>query len=115
MRVPKYYQVKNEILTLITDLAPGSAMPTERELAERFETSRTTVRQAIAELVEKARGSLGACTKSLCDGIAADLACRARRSFANAKRQAKTVRGDERIAAIDVCRARGLGRVAARL
>ena len=50
LRVPKYYQVKNEILELIADLAPGSAVATERELAERFETSRTTVRQAIAEL-----------------------------------------------------------------
>ena len=30
-------------------------MPTERELAERFETSRTTVRQAIAELVVDGR------------------------------------------------------------
>ena len=55
LRVPKYYQVKNEILLLITDLAAGSAVPTERELAERFETSRTTVRQAIAELVVDGR------------------------------------------------------------
>ena len=55
MRVPKYYQVKNEILALITGLAPGSAVATERELAERFETSRTTVRQAIAELVVDGR------------------------------------------------------------
>ena len=55
MRVPKYYQVKSEILALIADLEPGSAMPTERDLAERFETSRTTVRQAIAELVVDGR------------------------------------------------------------
>ena len=55
LRVPKYYQVKSEILALIADLVPGSAMPTERELAERFETSRTTVRQAIAELVVDGR------------------------------------------------------------
>ncbi len=55
VKVPKYYQVKNEILALIADLAPGAAVPTERELAERFETSRTTVRQAIAELVVDGR------------------------------------------------------------
>jgi GntR family transcriptional regulator len=47
--------VKSEILALIADLVPGSTMPTERELAERFETSRTTVRQAIAELVVDGR------------------------------------------------------------
>jgi GntR family transcriptional regulator len=55
LRVPKYYRVKNEILALMADLPPGSAVPTERELAERFETSRTTVRQAIAELVVDGR------------------------------------------------------------
>lgn len=51
LKVPKYFQVKSEILALIADLVPGAALPTERVLAERFETSRTTIRQAIAELV----------------------------------------------------------------
>ncbi len=51
VKVPKYYQIKGEILALIDDLPTGSAVPTERELATRFDTSRTTVRQAIAELV----------------------------------------------------------------
>ncbi|MFP5417337.1 MAG: GntR family transcriptional regulator [Actinomycetes bacterium] len=55
MRVPKYYRVKRSILDLIADLPQGSAVPTERELASRFETSRTTVRQAIAELVVDGR------------------------------------------------------------
>jgi GntR family transcriptional regulator len=55
LRVPKYYRVKSEILALIAGLAAGSAVPTERELAERLETSRTTVRQAIAELVVEGR------------------------------------------------------------
>ncbi len=55
VKVPKYYRVKNEILALTAELTPGSALPTERELAERFGTSRTTVRQAIAELVVDGR------------------------------------------------------------
>jgi len=55
VKVPKYYQVKSAIAELITDLPPGSPVPTERELAERFSTSRTTVRQAIAELVVDGR------------------------------------------------------------
>ncbi|MET0863985.1 MAG: GntR family transcriptional regulator [Nakamurella sp.] len=55
LKVPKYYLVKNEILGLIADLTPGSAVPTERELAEKFTTSRTTIRQAIAELVVDGR------------------------------------------------------------
>ncbi len=55
VKVPKYYQVKKDILGLIVDLAPGSGVPTERDLAEMFGTSRTTVRQAIAELVVDGR------------------------------------------------------------
>lgn len=55
MKVPRYYRVKGEILALIADLTPGAPVPTEREIAERFETSRTTVRQAIAELVVDGR------------------------------------------------------------
>lgn len=55
VRVPKYYRVKEEILALIAEAPPGTPVPTERELAERFDTSRTTVRQAIAELVVDGR------------------------------------------------------------
>lgn len=55
VKVPKYYLVKTEILSLIGDLPPGAPMPTERELAARFGTSRTTVRQAIAELIVDGR------------------------------------------------------------
>lgn len=55
MKVPKYYRVKGEILSLIAEAPPGTPVPTERELATRFATSRTTVRQALAELVVDGR------------------------------------------------------------
>ncbi len=55
LKVPKYYRVKNQILEMIAGLTPGSPVPTERDLAERLGTSRTTVRQAIAELVVDGR------------------------------------------------------------
>src|ERR671920_1389770 len=55
VKVPKYYQVKHQILELIAGLDPGTVVPTERDLAERFGTSRTTLRQAIAELVVDGR------------------------------------------------------------
>ena len=55
VRVPKYYQLKGELLRLIEGAAVGTLLPTERDLAERFAVSRTTVRQAIAELVVEGR------------------------------------------------------------
>lgn len=55
MKVPKYYLVKNQIIELIASREPGAGVPTERELASRFETSRTTVRQAVGELVADGR------------------------------------------------------------
>ncbi|MFI2562781.1 GntR family transcriptional regulator [Paenarthrobacter sp. NPDC018779] len=54
---PKYYVLKTEVLALISGLQPGTLIPTERALAETYQTSRTTVRQAISELV--AEGKLG--------------------------------------------------------
>ncbi|MFI9006230.1 GntR family transcriptional regulator [Actinosynnema sp. NPDC053489] len=50
-RVPRYYAVKNELLWLVDALGEGTALPPERELAERFSVSRVTLRQAVAELV----------------------------------------------------------------
>jgi GntR family transcriptional regulator len=50
-RVPRYYAVKVELLAVIEELGEGAALPTERELCERFEVSRATVRQAVGELV----------------------------------------------------------------
>ncbi|WP_395570888.1 GntR family transcriptional regulator [Streptomyces sp. BK79] len=50
-RVPKYYAVKARIDRLVGELGEGSAIPTERDLAERYEVARETVRQALRELV----------------------------------------------------------------
>ncbi|QFZ24105.1 GntR family transcriptional regulator [Saccharothrix syringae] len=50
-RVPRYYAVKTELLWLIEALGEGTALPSERDLAERFSVSRVTLRQAVGELV----------------------------------------------------------------
>ena len=54
LRLPKYYQVKKHLLDFTAAMAPGSPVPPERELARLYGTSRTTVRQALAELVIEA-------------------------------------------------------------
>lgn len=54
-RVPKYYRVKRQLLDLTASLSAGSPVPPERELAEQYRTSRTTVRQALGELVAEGR------------------------------------------------------------
>lgn len=52
---PKYYAVKRHLLDFIGAAEPGAAVPTERELALALQTSRTTVRQALGELVVEGR------------------------------------------------------------
>ncbi|TAM84861.1 MAG: GntR family transcriptional regulator [Jatrophihabitans sp.] len=52
---PKYYTVKRHLLELIAAAEPGTSIPTERELAAGMGTSRTTVRQALVELVAEGR------------------------------------------------------------
>jgi GntR family transcriptional regulator len=54
-REPKYYTVKRHLLSIIESLEPGSVVPTERDLAANLDTSRTTVRQALVELVAEGR------------------------------------------------------------
>src|SRR3712207_4980019 len=52
---PRYYAVKRHLLGLLPDFGPGVPLPTERELASVLSTSRTTVRQALTELVTEGR------------------------------------------------------------
>lgn len=51
--IPAYYQLKQLIKKQIQagDLQPGDRLPTEAELCERYNLSRTPVRQALQELV----------------------------------------------------------------
>jgi GntR family transcriptional regulator len=50
-RVPRYYQAKGLLVELARELGEGAAIPSERELSERFGMARMTLRQAIGELV----------------------------------------------------------------
>jgi GntR family transcriptional regulator len=52
---PKYRVLRDALLGLIRELPPGSAVPTERELCERFGVSRGTVRQALDRLAAEQR------------------------------------------------------------
>ncbi|MDQ1465068.1 MAG: GntR family transcriptional regulator, nutrient-sensing system regulator [Actinomycetota bacterium] len=54
-RIPKYYGLKRHLLEMTQTLPPGSPVPPERTLSVEFGTSRTTVRQALQELVVEGR------------------------------------------------------------
>jgi GntR family transcriptional regulator len=50
--IPLYYQIEQDLASLIANgtLAPGSQLPPEDELIQKYGVSRTTVRKAIQEL-----------------------------------------------------------------
>ncbi|SFP49735.1 GntR family transcriptional regulator [Amycolatopsis arida] len=54
-REPKYWALKQHLLDLLEALPAGSPIPTERALAGEFNVSRTTVRQALADLTVEGR------------------------------------------------------------
>ncbi|MFF0743138.1 GntR family transcriptional regulator [Streptomyces sp. NPDC004111] len=54
-RIPKYYAVKAHLADLIGELGEGQPLPTERDLALRYEVARDTVRQALRELLLEGR------------------------------------------------------------
>lgn len=53
--VPLYFQLKQILIDMIEneELRPGECIPSERELSEKYQISRMTVRQAITELVHE--------------------------------------------------------------
>jgi len=54
--VPKHQQLRDILLELITEeLAPGSPVPSERELVQGYGVSRATVREAIGQLAREGR------------------------------------------------------------
>lgn len=54
-KIPKYYQVKKLLVELVESMPAGNPVPPERSLAIQFSTSRTTVRQALTEMVIEGR------------------------------------------------------------
>ncbi|MFI9645941.1 GntR family transcriptional regulator [Streptomyces sp. NPDC052040] len=54
-RIPKYYAVKAHIAALVAELGEGGPLPTERELSERYDVARETVRQALRDLLLEGR------------------------------------------------------------
>ncbi len=55
VRLPKHYLVRTELDHILSALNEGDSIPPERDLAERFEVSRETVRQALHELLVEGR------------------------------------------------------------
>lgn len=55
LREPRYLKVKDHLVETIDKLSPGVSIPPERDLAVSCQTSRTTVRKAVTELVAEGR------------------------------------------------------------
>jgi len=53
--VPKYYELRQWLRQHIDGLPPGTPVPPERTLSDRFNISRTTVRQALHDLAVEGR------------------------------------------------------------
>lgn len=53
--VPKYYRLKKDLIAMINQevFSPNQQIPTEKELGEKYNVSRITVRKAIDELVNE--------------------------------------------------------------
>ena len=53
--LPLYYQIREELLSLIRngEFKPGDLIPPEREIGQKYQVSRITVRRAINELVHE--------------------------------------------------------------
>ncbi|MFI9510100.1 GntR family transcriptional regulator [Nocardia sp. NPDC052566] len=54
-RLPKSYVVRTELEQILDELAEGDPVPSERDLAVRFEVARETVRQALRDLLVEGR------------------------------------------------------------
>lgn len=52
---PRYYRLKESLLDRISELPPGSAIPTERAISDEYGVSRTTVRRALHDLFIEGR------------------------------------------------------------
>ncbi|MFI1769824.1 GntR family transcriptional regulator [Streptomyces sp. NPDC020800] len=54
-RIPKYYDVASRLAAMLDELGEGGTLPTERDLATRFEVSRATIRRALSDLLLQGR------------------------------------------------------------
>jgi DNA-binding GntR family transcriptional regulator len=50
---PKYLRIKQKLRDMIKDMPEGSRIPSERDLVNRFDGSRMTIRKSIDELVKE--------------------------------------------------------------
>ena len=50
---PKYLRIKQKLSDMIKDMPEGSRIPSERDLVNRFDGSRMTIRKSIDELVKE--------------------------------------------------------------